>query len=86
MYQQSNHLFYIEDLKLYTQNDDEREELSQKVNKCNDDISIEFGFDESDKASFKRGKLLSVSSVELDVDAVVNDVGHEQIYKYLGVD
>lgn len=32
-----NHLFYIEDLKLYTQNDDERGGLSQKVNKCNDD-------------------------------------------------
>lgn len=55
-----NHLFYIDDLKVYTQND-EREDLSQKVNKCNDVISIEFGFDESDKASFKRGKLLSVS-------------------------
>ena len=49
-----NHLFYMDDLKLFTKDDDDLEGLLQTVKKFRDDIGMTFGLDKCSKSSFKR--------------------------------
>lgn len=56
------------------------------VKKFSDEIGMKFGLNKCVKVSFKREKLVPISLVELNVDTVVKEMKHEQIYKYLGVD
>ena len=65
-----NHLFYMDDLKLYAQNDGELEGLLKTVKAFSDDIGMEFGLDKCAKATFKRGKLVTSENIELNDDTV----------------
>ena len=65
-----NHLFYMDDLKLYTCNDYELEGLLKTVKAFSDDIGMEFRLDKCAKATFKRGKLESADNVVLDDESV----------------
>ena len=51
-----NHLFYVDDLKLYGMSDNKLTGLINIVKSVSDDIKMEFGLDKCSKASFKRGK------------------------------
>ena len=81
-----NHLFYMDDLKLYAQNNDGLNELIHKVKQFSDDIKMEFGLDKCAKASFVRGLLQRSSRIQLNDDAIIRDLENEKVYKYLGVD
>ena len=52
-----NQLFYMDDLKLYAQNNDGLDELIHKVKQFSDDIKMECGLDKCAKASFFHGLL-----------------------------
>ena len=52
-----NHLFYVDDLKLFAKDDNNLEGLLQTVKKFTDEIGVSFGPDKCAKATFKRGKL-----------------------------
>ena len=49
-----SHLFYMDDLKLYSKNDNQLERLLNNVKIFSDDIKMQFGLDKCAKASFKR--------------------------------
>ena len=36
--------------------------------------------------TFKRGKLTGAMSVKLDENTLIEDLEHEDVYKYLGID
>ena len=59
-----NHLFYMDDLKLYAKNDGDLEGLLHTVKMFSDDINMQFGLDKCAKATFKRGKLAETSSIK----------------------
>ena len=80
-----NHLFYMDDLKLYAKNDGELEGLLKTVKKFSDDIGMEFGLDKCAKATFKGGKMVKSEFVHLDMDTVIKSLDQEDVYKYLGV-
>ena len=80
-----NHLFYMDDLKLYAKNDEQLEGLLQIVKMFSDDINMQFGLDKCAKATFKRGKLMKTSSIELDKATSIQDIDQEGTYKYLGI-
>ena len=80
-----NHLFYMDDLKLYAQNDGELEGLLKTVKAFIDDIGMEFGLDKCAKATFKRGKLVTSENIELSDDTIIMQLDQEGTYKYLGV-
>ena len=80
-----NHLFYIDDLKLYACNDYELEGLLKTVKTFSDDIGMEFGLDKCAKATFKRGQLESADNVVLDDELVIKELEQEGTYNYLGV-
>ena len=81
-----NHLFYMDDLKLYEKNDKELDGLLRTVNKFSDDIGMEFGLDKCAKATFIRGRLTSMSEIKLNEDTSIKELYQEETYKYLGID
>ena len=61
-----NHLFYMDDLKLYSKSDNQLEGLLSTVKTFSDDIKMQFGLEKCAKATFVRGKLTKTSHVKLD--------------------
>ena len=48
-----NHLFYVDDLKLYGTSDNQLTGLINTMKNVSDDIKMDFGLDKYAKASFK---------------------------------
>ena len=80
-----SHLFFMDDLKLYTKNDDQLETQLQNVKMFSDDICMSFGLEKCAKATFKRGKLLISSPIKLDLKTEIKNLDPEHSYKYLGI-
>ena len=80
------HLFYLDDLKLYTKDDNELEGLLRIVKGFSDDIGMEFGLSKCAKTTFKRGKLEKSDHVRLEEETMIKDLEQEKVYKYLSVD
>lgn len=73
----------MDDLKRYDKNDYEMDGLIITVKIFSDGIAVEFGLDKYINESFKIVKLMFTSSVLLDIN-VINQLEHEDVYKYLG--
>ena len=80
-----NHLFYMDDLKLYWKNDYELDELLKTIKRFSDDMGMTFGLDICAKATFIRGKLKYTSSIALDTNTKIKELGQDETYKYLGI-
>ena len=81
-----NHLFYVDDLKLYGTSDNELMGLINTMKNVSDDIKMEFGLDKFAKASFKRGKNVSAEGIPLNDNQVIQDLDQAETYKYLGME
>ena len=75
----------MDDLKLYTRNDEQLETQLHNVKMFSDDIGMSFGLDKCAKATFKRGKLQASSPIKLDVKTEISNLNPEHSYKYLGI-
>ena len=73
-----NHLFYMDDLKLYAKNDKELECLLSTVKQFSDDIGMEFGLDKCLKATFIKDKLTRTTTIELDIDTTVRELDQDE--------
>ena len=82
----NNHLFYMDDLKLYAKNDKELEGLFSTVKQLSDDIGMEFGLDKCTKATFRNGNPTRATAVELDIDTTIRELDKDETYKYIGID
>ena len=80
-----NHLFYMDDLKLFARNDSELTGLLDTVKHFCDDIGMQFGLDKCAKATFTKGKIVKTENIILDVSNSINEMEHERMYKYLGI-
>ena len=76
----------MDDLKLYSKNEQEQVGELKVVKQFSDDIGMEFGLEKCAKASFKKGKLTSTGNIVIDVDTEIQELDQEGVYKYLGVD
>ena len=81
-----SHLLYMDDLKLYGKNDEQLQGLVEIVKRISDDIGMEFGLDKCAKVTFKRGKIISASNIDLDINTTIKELDHEGMYKYLGIE
>ena len=81
-----NHLFYVDDLKLYGTSDNQLTGLINIVKNVSDDIKIECELDKCAKASFKRGKKVSAEGIPLNDNQVIQDLDQAETYKYLGME
>ena len=80
-----NHLFYVDDLKLYGTSDKQLTGLINTVKNISDGIKMEFQLDKCAKASFKRGKKVSAEGIPLNDNQVIQDLDQAETYKYLGM-
>ena len=81
-----NHLFYVDDLKLYGTSDKQLLGLINTARNVSDDIKMEFELDKCAKASFKRGKKVSAEGIPLNDNQVIQDLDQAETYKYLGME
>ena len=81
-----SNLFYMDDLKLYSKNEQEQIGELKIVKQFSDDIGMEFGLEKCAKAIFKKGKLTSTGNIVIDVDTEIQELDQEGVFKYLGVD
>ena len=81
-----NHLFYVDDLKLYGTSDKQLTGLINTVKNVSADIKMEFGLDKCAKASFKRGKKVSAEGIPLNDNQMIQDLDQAETYKYLGME
>ena len=81
-----NHLFYVDDLKLYGTSDNQLTGLINTVKNVSDDIKMEFGLYRCAKESFKRDKKVSAEGILLNDNLVIQDLDQAQTYKYLGME
>ena len=79
-----NHLFYVDDLKLYGTSDNQLNGLLSTLKKVSDDIQMEFGLDKCAKATFKRGK--KAEGILLNDHQLIQDLHQAETYKYLGME
>ena len=77
-----NHLFYVDDLKLYGTSDKQLTGLINTVKNVSDDIKMEFGLDKCPKASFKRGKKDSAEGIPLNDKQVIQHMDQAETYTY----
>ena len=75
----------MDDLKLFTTNDQQLQGLLNIVKQFSNDIRMEFGVDKCDKATSFRGKFLKAKNITLDTITIIKDLEPEENYKYLGV-
>ena len=80
-----NHLFYMDDLKLYGKDDNQIEGLLGTVKIFSDDIGMEFGLDKCAKVTFKKGRLVKTNSINLDIQTKIQELEPGDTYKYIGV-
>ena len=83
--QKINHLFFMDDLKTYSKDDNQQAGFLTVVTKFSDDIRIEFGLEKCAKATFKRGKLTKTSDLQIDINTSIRELDEEEAYKYLGI-
>ena len=78
-----NHLFYMDDLKLFARNDNELTGLLDTVKKFSDDIGMQVGVDKCVKVTFIKGKIAKTENITLIVSTTIRELDQEGTYKYL---
>ena len=79
-----NHLFFMDDLKLYGKNEKEIDSLIKTVWQCSKDIKMEFGILKCAMVSLQRGRKTRWEGIQLPNGEEIGEAGAGG-YKYLGV-
>ena len=79
-----NHLFFMDDLKLYGKNEKEIDSLIKTKWQCSKDIKMEFGILKCAMVSLQRGRKTRWEGIQLPNGEEIGEAGAGG-YKYLGV-
>ena len=80
-----NHLFFMDDLKLYARSECQLDSLIQSVRILSNDIGMKFGIEKCAVLVIKRGKLAQTEGITLPDDTTIRAMEESEGYKYLGV-
>ena len=80
-----NHLIFMDDLKLYENNEKETERLTNIIRISLKDIAMEFGISKCSHVTMKAGKLVSVGGIEISSGEVIPELESDKGYKYLDI-
>ena len=81
----ANHLLFMDDLKLFTGNDNQLNQLLTIVKMFSDDIRMSFGLDKCNKLTIKRGEVVESPDIIVQHEKI-KDLNNTGFYKYLGVE
>ena len=79
-----NHLFYMDDLKIYSKSDSDLRSLLRIVKKFSDDSRMEFGLEKCAKKFIIKGKMVKSSNISLNEHTLIKEFSNTESYKYLG--
>ena len=82
-----NHLFFMDDLKLYARNENQLDSLIQTaaVRIVSKDIGMKFGIEKCAVLVLKRGRLAQSEGIRLPDETTIRAMREIEGYKYLGV-
>ena len=80
-----NHLFFMDDLKLYSRSEKGLDSLIQTVRAMSEDIGMESGIEKCAMLAFEKGKIVKSDGIELLDGKVIKSLREGQSGKYLGV-
>ena len=80
-----NHLLFMDDLKLYSQNEKGLDPLVHRVRVFSDDIGMEFGMEKCAMLVMEKGKIVKSVGIELPDGKVIKSLQEGESYKYLGI-
>ena len=77
-----NHLFFMDDLKLYGKNDKELNSLIKTVWQCSENIKMEFGILKCTIVSLQRGRKTRWEGIQLPNGEEISEAGVEDTNIY----
>ena len=80
-----NHLFYMDDLKIFAKNDKELSELVKIVKTFSDTIKMNFNTNKCAKVTMKKGRYFSSNNLNVDTGTSIKELDQLENYKYLGI-
>ena len=80
-----NHLFFMDDLKLFARNEKALNSLVQTVRVVSEDIGMKFGIEKCAMLVLKRGNITKSDGIVLPDDTIIKAMNEGDSYKYLGI-
>jgi hypothetical protein len=80
-----SHLWFVDDLKLFSKNDDEMRGLVRMVETFSTDIKMSFGIDKCKWCQVKKGERVEADKISTEFGDIQNIGSQADPYKYLGV-
>lgn len=69
-----NHLFYMDDLKLFARNDNKLEGLVATTKEFSNGIGMTFGLEKCANVSFLRGLIQKTTDMTVDIDTTIREL------------
>ena len=69
-----SHLLYMDDLKLTAKSEEELQKQIQTIKTFSDYIHMEFGLEKYAKIAFKRGKLVHLQNLVVDINIEIQEL------------
>ena len=76
----------MDDLKLIAKSEEELQKQTQTVKTFSDDIHMEFALEKCAKIALKRGKLVPLQNLVINIKREIQELEQEKMYKYLGIE
>ena len=76
----------MDDLKLIAKSEEELQTQIHTVKTFSENIHMEFGLEKCAKIAFKRGKLVHLQNLVIDINREIQELEQEKTYKYLGIE
>ena len=75
----------MDDLKLYTEYDDDLKGLLSTIKRFIDDIGMQFSLEKCVKVAVKKGSPIKSKNITLYINTEITGLEHNKIYKYEGI-
>ena len=83
--EKTNHLLFMDDLKLYSRSEKGLDSLVQTVRVFSADIGMEFGIEKCATLVMEKGKIVKSVGIELPDGKDIKSLQQGESYKYLGI-
>merc|ERR1712115_578201 len=83
---QVSHLLYMDDLKLFSEDDKGLDRQLEVVHSFSQDIGMDFGLDKCSKCTIRKGKKIKGVDKEIEKGKCITYLESDKTYTYLGIE
>ena len=80
------HMLYMDDLKGYCSSLKSLQNMCDIIQEFTQDIGMEMGLSKCGVIHIQKGKYASLGSITLQSGGIIQELGEEEVYKYLGIE